>query len=198
VAAAVLLFGSVNAEGRIEVPESATEKSFATNIARIRERFHGQALLAELLNAAEKAEVVIEIVPITDDPSTWKHQKERGISHTEPKDGEPKKKGRTTPTASTIFLFPKEVSNSKNLSGTLAHELVHAVDLAYGRYDPSSVVREKRAVFFQNLWRDHFGYRLRRAYNDSFTTLEYQAAKQRGDVEKMARGILSSAGIAAP
>ena len=73
---------------------------------------------------------------------------------------------------------------SESKRGMLPHELVHAVDIVYGRLHPDRLVRERRAVFMDNVWRDTHGWLISERYFDgkiaSFETLEYQRAKKQG------------------
>jgi hypothetical protein len=121
---------------------------------------------------------------MTDDPATWSSDGDPDRGHTEPDDGRPKREGRSRPTDATIFV-PRsalEPGSARWKSGLLVHELVHALDLATGRYNRNYVLRERRAVFVQNLWRRHVGFRLRDSYHGKFPTLDYQFASQRGTV----------------
>ena len=73
-----------------------------------------------------------------------------------------------------------EIGSRRWGSGLLVHELVHALDLATGRYNRDYMVRERRATFMQNVWRHHVGAKLRASYHNQFATLDYQyAARQR-------------------
>jgi hypothetical protein len=54
------------------------------------------------------------------------------------------------------------------------------MDLACGRSHPDGAVRERRAVWIQNLWRDRLGQPLRTSYHGAFATLDYQFAARRG------------------
>ena len=69
-------------------------------------------------------------------------------------------------------------------SGTLIHELVHAHDLAYGQYSGDYSIREKRAIFFQNIWRHLQARKFRSHYHRRFKTVEFQEALNSKTVEE--------------
>jgi len=93
-------------------------------------------------------------------------------------------------------------SDATSTSRMLAHELVHAVDLVYGRSHPERLVRERRASFMENVWRDVHGWRLSEQYFDgklpAFETLEYQRAKSRGLIARCVEMILSTSAFDCP
>ena len=103
-------------------------------------------------------------------------------SHTRVAKGQSKAKKRQRPVDAIIYVNVKRITPShKSYSrGTLMHELVHALDLASGRYHDDYVIREKRAVFFQNIWRMSHSVRLRSHYHQKFKTPEYQQALDAG------------------
>ena len=121
---------------------------------------------------------------MTDDPATWANDGDPDRGHTEPVDGRPKREGRTKPTDCIIYVMQSAVEpgSSRWKSGLLVHELVHALDFATGRYNRNWTLRERRAVFVQNVWRAHVGFRLRDSYHGKIPTLDYQFASQRGSV----------------
>lgn len=132
---------------------------------------------------------------MTDDPATWSNDGDPDRGHTEPADSRPKRAGRTQPTGATIFV-PRsalEPGSARWNSGLLVHELVHALDLAGGRYNRDYTVRERRAVFMQNIWRQHAGHRLRVAYHGKFATVDYQYALRRGAIAQYAQYIFARA-----
>jgi len=91
---------------------------------------------------------------------------------------------------------------SESKRGMLPHELVHAVDLVYGRLHPDRLVRERRASFMENVWRDVHGWRLSERYFDgklpAFETLEYQRAKSQGVIARCVEMILSTSAFDCP
>lgn len=140
-----------------------------------------------------RSPVPITIRSISDDASTW-HVKETRMaprkrpaargrrSHTDPSDSKPRGARRDRPTGSTIFINPFRLNPSDGTykSGTFVHELVHALDLAYGLYNSAVKIRERRAVFFQNMWREAKGEDLRENYHGKFVTDDYQRAVRAG------------------
>jgi hypothetical protein len=138
--------------------------------------------MRQLHAAAVAAPGVINFRQITDDRATWANDGDRNRGHTEPTDGRPKREGRSKPTDATIFLPQSgvEPGSSRWKSGLLVHELVHALDLASGRYNRDYRVRERRAVLVQNIWRHRVGFQLRTSYHGAFPTLDYQYAETRG------------------
>ena len=141
--------------------------------------------LEQLIDSLENSPVVVVIHPISDDAASWHPRGDRTRSHTRALDSLPRRASRDQATESVIYLNEARVTPGHRsfMKGTLIHELVHALDLATGRYHENYVIREKRAVFFQNIWRDVQGARLRSAYHDRFPTLEYQGAVKRDEVE---------------
>jgi hypothetical protein len=143
-------------------------------------------VLRRLYETAKAAPAAIRIRPMTDDKSTWNSDGSRTRGHTDPDDKRPKGEGRRKPADATVFLPPDAVEPGKLhwKSGTLAHELTHAIDLASGRYDPIVTVRERRATFMQNAWRQQSGHPLRTSYHNRFPTLDYQDAVSRGALDE--------------
>lgn len=153
--------------------------------------------LRDLYSSYEKAKDKIRIELITDDPKTWHKSGQQSRSHCEPGDGKPKSLGRSSATSAIIYVHPDRVNpkHKSYESGVLTHELVHALDLAYGRYHSDGKVRERRAVFFQNVWRDHIGYKLRENYHGRFSTTDYQKAKSTNKIKDYVQWILSQNGL---
>lgn len=142
--------------------------------------------LNDLIRAAETAPNVIYVYPITDDKSTWHYRGDRTISHTDPRDSKPRGAARNTPTDSYIFINLERIDpNNRTFGrGTLIHEFVHAMDLAMGQYNSDYTIREKRAVFFENIWRESQNYNLRTSYSGRFPTREYQNEKTSNRIEQ--------------
>jgi hypothetical protein len=173
-----------SAERAVETPPSQGDTEFERDLRELLEvlRESPQAELGRLIDRAENAPVEIVIVPITDDETTWHRSGKRSRSHTDPVDGRPTKLGRSEPTGARLYLNPEALrpGAKRYRNGTLVHELVHAVDLAYGQYNADYAVRERRAVFMQNLARELNGYKLRGSYHERFPTRHYQEAKTAG------------------
>jgi hypothetical protein len=140
--------------------------------------------IRQLHGAVVAAPGTISFREMTDDRATWSNDGDRNRGHTEPTDSRPKREGRTQPTNAMIFV-PRsavEPGTPRWNSGLLVHELVHALDLATGRYNRDYTVRERRAVFMQNIWRQSVGYPLRVSYHGKFATMDYQDAARRGAI----------------
>jgi hypothetical protein len=138
-----------------------------------------------LVDAVNDSEGLIRIRPLTDDPATWHRSGVPTRSHTRivrKKKSQPKNQAATRAIIylNSLRIEPAHKSYSR---GTLIHELVHALDLVKDRYHANYVIREKRAVFFQNIWREAHGKRMRRHYHNKFDTLEYPEASAANNVE---------------
>jgi hypothetical protein len=158
------------------------------------------AAIRQLHAAVRAAPSSITIRQITDDSATWHRDGDPDRGHTDPADGKPKSRGRTTPTAAIVFIPASAVDPRKARwhGGLFVHELVHALDLAYGRYHRDYTVRERRAVFLQNVWRARLGFSLRTSYHGRFATLDYQDAARRGSLERYARYVFTRADFPPP
>jgi len=142
--------------------------------------------LEKLINAVVNSSKIIKITPITDDPLTWHASGEKTRSHTEAIDDLLRGSGRKTKTKAVIYINEDRITlNHKTYNrGTLIHEFVHALDLANGKYHGDYIIREKRAVFFQNIWRKTHQKALRSSYHGRFKTLEYQNAVASGKIKQ--------------
>ena len=187
--------GAARAGLVLEAPVGVDEPRFYEQLkAMLGEFAHSKdALIRRLYESASAAPAKIHFRPMTDDKSTWNSDGTRTRAHTEPDDKRSKGEGRSKPADATVYLPPGAVEpgDTNWKSGTLAHELTHAVDLANGRYDRDVKLRERRATFMQNLWRSHSGYTLRTSYHKRFPTLDYQEAVKRGDLDEYARFIFT-------
>lgn len=143
--------------------------------------------------AATNAPATITLRPITADRATWHPDGDRTRGHTQPGDGLPRSNGRDRPTDAVVHLPPDTFvpGSARWKGGLLVHELVHAIDLAYGRYHPAVSIRERRAVFLQNVWRASQGVALRTSYHGRFATTDLQQATKRGDAEEVARHVFT-------
>lgn len=183
------------AEIEIRIPDGYPSKSqFANNVNGLLTSLESANNdLRRLVDQARRSPARILISPVTDDRATWHEEGDRTRSHTEPSDGRPKNLGRNTPTDCIIYVNPRRIDplNRSFEEGTLVHELVHALDLAYGRYHARYEIRERRAVFMQNYWKDLSGYRLRDSYHGRFPTLDYQNAKSKRTISDYVEHILT-------
>jgi hypothetical protein len=158
------------------------------------------ASIRQLHDAVVSSPATIVIRPITDDRATWHSSGDPDRRHTEPVDQRSKATGRSKPTGAITYILVADVDPGSDIwkQGVLVHELVHAVDLAYGRYHSDETVRERRAVFLQNVWRARFGRPLRSTYHGRFATTDYQDAKRRGMLNEFAQYIFTRADLPSP
>lgn len=148
--------------------------------ANLSEANSSSIYLAKLIQSIKSSPSTITIKPITNDQSTWHKSGKKSRSHTKALDSKSRGAARNTPTNSIIFINTKRITKTHKTynSGTLIHEIAHASDLANGKYHGDYPIREKRAVFFQNIWRDAYSKKLRTDYHGRFETIEYQNAKK--------------------
>ena len=184
-----------------EAPKGINEPKFYESLRVMLDQLSNSKdpIIRELYETAKNSPASIHFRPMTDDRSTWNSDGTGTRAHTEPDDKRPKGEGRTKPTGATVFVPPKAVDPTNgHKSGVLVHELTHAIDLAYGRYNKTATVRERRAVFIQNVWRARVGGVLRRSYHDRFPTLDYQEAARRGAIGEYARYIFTRSDFPEP
>ncbi len=145
--------------------------------------------LAKLIQNIERSASTVTIKPITNDQSTWHKSGKKSRSHTEALDNMGRGAARDTATNSIIFINTNRITQTHKTynSGTLVHELVHALDLAHGKYHGSYPIREKRAIFFQNIWRYAHSRELRTDYHGRFETNEYQKSKRSGKLNQFVK-----------
>lgn len=142
--------------------------------------------LAKLIQNIKRSSSTVTIKPITNDKSTWHKSGKKSRSHTKAHDNKSRGAERNTPTNSIIYINTNRITKTHKsyTSGTLIHELVHASDLANGKYHSSYPIREKRAIFFQNIWRNTHSKKLRTNYHGRFKTDEYQKAIKSGKIKQ--------------
>ena len=145
---------------------------------------HHIRLLIEKVNDSP---LKISIRPLTDNPDTWHRGGDATRSHTKAKKRKSEITGIRQISQAAIYINPSRILRSdKTYShGTLIHEFVHALDMVSNRYHEDHVIREKRAVFFQNIWREAHGRRLRKHYHKKFETREYQQALEKNQVSEV-------------
>lgn len=142
--------------------------------------------IRHLIDKVSDSTLKISIRPLTDNPETWHRGGDFTRSHTVAKKRRSETTGIRQISKAVIYINPSRIMRSdKSYShGTLVHEFVHALDMVSDRYHKDHVIREKRAVFFQNIWREAHGRRLRKHYHKNFETLEYQQALDRNLVSE--------------
>jgi hypothetical protein len=153
--------------------------------------------LAKLIQNIKNSSSTITIKPITNDQSTWHKSGKKSRSHTKALDSKSRSAERNTATNSIIFINTNRITKTHKTynSGTLVHEIVHASDLANGKYHGNYPIREKRAVFFQNIWRNAHSKKLRTDYHGRFETTEYQDAKKAGKLKQFVNYYLTHSDI---
>ena len=93
-----------------------------------------------------------------------------------------------------VLYFPPwqvDLENPKAHRGIVAHELSHVVDKIYNRYHSRKEIRERRAMFFHNMWRDEQGLRLFKMYNRKWDATDYQRAKSGGQLAQAVNYLFS-------
>ena len=153
--------------------------------------------LQQLINHAKHESSLITVRPITNDKSTWHKSGKKSRSHTKAKDRLPRGSQINRATDSIIFINVNRInpSHKSYKNGTFIHEIVHALDLAKGNYNKDYSIREKRAVFFQNIWREKHRTKLRKDYHGRFKTLEYQNGITNGNISKFVDYYFNNNGI---
>jgi hypothetical protein len=137
---------------------------------------------AELIRRFSEIETTTTIKPLTLDEETWHPNDRKGTrSHVVPLDTKMRGAIRTSPTSAVIYLHVNRVDPQMNLykMGSLANLLARALDLNQGQFSGNHTIQEKRAVFFQNGWRDSKGL-VPFQISDGVPTPEYLAAKKAG------------------
>lgn len=176
----VIYSSHINADLVIE-GSSDFKRNVKTNLS---EAGSSSTYLAKLIQNIKSSSSTITIKPITNDQSTWHKSGEKSRSHTKALDNKSHGAERNTLTNSIIYINTNRITRTHKTynSGTLIHEIVHASDLANGKYHSSYTIREKRAVFFQNIWRNTHSKKLRTDYHGRFETNDYQNAKKAGEL----------------
>ena len=174
---------SVWAKAITITPNTPDEAVF---VSRVNSALHTLSLcknpnVKALYQKIEASEKIILIAPITDDPKPRRHgSKERW--HTD-KDG----KG-----GAIVYVPPHRISGKRDKEvNVFLHEFVHAHDILFNFYNKSVPVRERRATFFQNIYRSLEMKPLRADYHGEFPTLDYQKARESGKIDEVADYILN-------
>jgi hypothetical protein len=135
--------------------------------------------LMERLDAAPMATI---IRPVTADEQTWHPNDRKGTrSHIIPQDTKIQGAERKQPTGAYLYLHPSRIDPSLSLFklGTFVYFLAQAADLNQGQFSADYRIRERRAIFFSNAWKDSLGYPVL-SISDNVPTPDYQKAKQDG------------------
>ncbi|HFD32189.1 MAG TPA: hypothetical protein ENJ28_05715 [Gammaproteobacteria bacterium] len=179
-----IFLNPINAQAKLYIEGSS--KFIRKVNSNLYEAGKSSKYLMKIIEELKKSKQKIKIIPITNDKSTWHRSGKKSRSHTEAIDDKKYGAERSIPTDSIIYINKNRISknNKTYKSGTLIHELIHALDLANGNYNGDYIVREKRAVFFQNIWRDKQSKKLRSSYHGRFETKEYQNMKAKNKIDK--------------
>ena len=179
----LMMFSSVVA-AEILIVGSSDFKNKVNNC--LNDAKNSSVYLQKLVNSAKNEGASITVKPITNDKSTWHKSGKKSRSHTKAKDALSRGAQRNRATDSIIYINVNRITQSHKSykSGTFIHEIVHAVDLARGNYNKDYSLREKRAVFFQNIWRQKHSKELRKDYHGRFKTLEYQKRFANGGIDE--------------
>jgi len=153
-----------------------------------------------LVESVDRCPATVEIRPMTADRRTWHPDGNPQRGHTDPTDRRPKRLGRDRPTDAWLYVPPSAVQPGSRLwrSGVLVHELTHAMDLVCGRYHPQGSVRERRAVWVQNLWRQANGHALRTSYHGRFPTPDFQTSSIEGRLAEYEERLFSGSDFPPP
>lgn len=169
----------VRGEVEVDVADPEFSRYVEAELTHLREGDRGLACQV-LVDRLDKAQAVTQIKPLTRDDSTWHPNDRKGVrSHVVPQDVEVRGAARSSPTDAILFLHPSRI-NPKLSSfklGTFVHELSDALDLNRGTFSGDYRVRERRATFYQNAWRDSLGVPLLEL-SGGVPTTDYQWAKE--------------------
>lgn len=160
-------------------PEFAT--MVENELDRLRRGDRGLAC-QQLARRFDMASATTTITPLTREESTWHPNDRKGFrSHVVPQDVKVRGAARPDPTQAVFYLHPNHINPkiSSYKLGTFVHVLSEATDLNEGAFPGSRRIREKRASFYRNAWRDSQGYPLLNMSGGGATT-EYQEARKLG------------------
>jgi len=139
-----------------------------------------------LIEKIEHSSATTTIAPLTRDEKTWHPNDPKGIrSHVVAVDTGIRGGARKESTSAFLYLHPSRIDPhlSTFKLGTFVHELVLSMDLNLGVFSGDFKIREKRANFFRNAWRDSLGLGLYET-SGNIPTTEYQEAKKKGFLTK--------------
>lgn len=185
----LLLTAALPAKTQLIVDDSDPQFFSDTNRELQVMRAGGRGLVCkEVVSRLDASSVDTHIKPVTQDEKTWHPNDRKGTrSHTVALDNKVRGAERRQPTPAIVFLHPSRVDRGISLFklGTFVSELESAMDLNAGTFFGDYKVREKRAAFVRNAWRDSMGLGLI-SISDRVPTDEYQRAKQLGLINEKA------------
>lgn len=165
---------------KIEIIEAAGEPFFEHGVEAHLKAFAAwpDPLIQRLYKAVAESRKTVWIGPVTKDPAT------RHVS------GSPTRWNTKDLDDDNVALYipARDLGVGNKKLDVLIHEFVHAYDrVAFKHKNPSGEIRERRAVFFQNVFRDRAGKKLRNDYRGRFATEEYQKARSEHRVGEAAK-----------
>lgn len=180
---ALMIYVTANVQAVLVVDSTDPdfERLVSTELLFIKERKRGLACQI-LLERLQAASATVTIKPVTKDENTWHPNDRRGTrSHTVALDTKIQGAERLTPTPADVFIHPSRIDPKLSLFkvGTFVRELAMALDLAEGHFSKDYRMRERRAFFFVNAWRDALNLSLI-STSDRIETTDYQYAKNEG------------------
>jgi hypothetical protein len=135
-----------------------------------------------MVERMDKLTVDTTIKPITNDEKTWHPNDPKGTrSHVVAVDTIMRSGSRKAPTAAVLYLNKLRANPKLSVFklGTFVHSMATAMDLNMGVFSGDYKVREKRASFFRNAWRDSMSLGYFETSGD-VKTHDYQLAKKMG------------------
>ncbi len=133
-----------------------------------------------LVERLDGAAATTTVRPVTSDEETWHPNDRKGTrSHIIPQDTKIQGAERRQPTNAVAYIHPSRVDPNLSLFklGTFVYFLAMAADLNTGQFSADYRIRERRAIFFSNAWKDSFGYPLL-SISDNVPTPDYRSAKE--------------------
>jgi hypothetical protein len=185
------LWAPVAASAAVEIDrqDEAFLASVSKELQAMRTGSRGIACQA-LIERLDGSPAMTIIRPVTEDETTWHPNDKKGTrSHIVPQDTKIQGAERRQPTGAVVYLHPSRVDPSLSLYklGTMVYFLAMAADLNTGQFSSDYRLRERRAVFFSNAWKDSLGYTLL-SISDNVPTPDYQKAKQDGLLTEEQKG----------
>ena len=179
----ITLWAPVAAMAAVEIDrqDEAFLASVSKELQAMRVGARGVACQA-LVERLDGSMVMTHIRPVTEDEASWHPNDKKGTrSHIVPQDTKIQGAERKVPTGAVVYVHPSRVDPNLSLYklGTLVYFLSMAADLNTGQFSADYRLRERRAVFFSNAWKDSLGYSLLTA-SDNVPTPDYQKAKLDG------------------
>lgn len=174
---------STVAQAAVEI--DGKDEAFSSAVSRELDRMRSgkRGMISQtLLERLDASTATTTIRPVTADEETWHPNDRKGTrSHLVPQDTKIQGAERRQPTGAILYIHPSRVDPALSLFklGTFVYFLALASDLNTGQFFSDYRIRERRAVFFSNAWKDSAGYPLLTT-SDNVPTPDYQFAKEQG------------------